>query len=57
VYVVIRVFNLDRETSPGFTAYVDPWAMYLDRELDFLAQDNYSVTLHPGNAPIIVEGD
>jgi hypothetical protein len=57
VYVVIRVFNLDRETNPGFTAYVDPWAMYLARELDFLAQDNYSVTPHPGNTAIIVEED
>ncbi|KAH6668745.1 hypothetical protein B0J14DRAFT_518033 [Halenospora varia] len=57
VYVVIRVFNLDRETNPGFTAYVDPWAMYLARELDFLAQDIYSVTPHPGNTAIIVEED
>jgi hypothetical protein len=57
VYVVIRVFNLDRETNPGFAAYIDPWAMYLARELDFLAQDNYSVTPNPGNTAIIVEGD
>jgi hypothetical protein len=55
VYVVVRVFNLDKETSPGFTAYVDPWAMYLARELDFLAQDIYSVTLHPDNTANIVE--
>lgn len=57
VYVVIRVFNLDRETNPGFKAYIDPWAMYLARELDFLAQDNYSVTPHAGNTAIIVEED
>ncbi|KAF8854837.1 hypothetical protein BDZ45DRAFT_693078 [Acephala macrosclerotiorum] len=44
VYVVIRVYNLDNETSPSFTAYVDPWAMYLARELNFLACENYSVT-------------
>lgn len=43
VYVVIRVYNLDKETTPGFTIYVDPWAMYLARELDFLARENYSV--------------
>jgi len=44
VYVVIRVYNLDKETNPDFTAYVGPWAMYLGRELNFLARENYSVT-------------
>jgi hypothetical protein len=44
VYVVIRVYNLEKETEPGFTAYVDPWAMYLRSELSFLARENYAVT-------------
>ena len=44
MYVVIRVYNLDKETMPGFTAYVDPWAMYLARELNLLARETYSVT-------------
>lgn len=44
VYVVLRVYNLERETKPSFTAYVDPWAMYLARELNFLACETYSVT-------------
>ena len=43
-YIVIRIYNLDKETNPDFTAYVDPWAMYLARELNFLARENYSVT-------------
>jgi hypothetical protein len=48
--VIIRVYNLDQETSPDFTAYVDPWAMYLAGDLNFLAQENYSVTpRQPGN--------
>jgi hypothetical protein len=51
------VFGLDSDIKPGFTAYVDPWAMYLARELDFLAQDNYSVTPHPGNTAIMMEED
>ena len=44
MYVVIRVYSLDKEMSPGFIAYVDLWAMYLARELNFLARENYSVT-------------
>ena len=55
--MVVRVFNLDRETSPGFTAYVDPWAMYMARELDFQAQDIFFVTLHPDNTARVVEED
>lgn len=55
--MVIRVFNLERETKPSFTAYIDPWAMYLARKLDFLAEYTYLVALHPGNTTIIVEED
>lgn len=44
VYVIIRVYNLEKESETGFTAYVDPWAMYLTRKLSFLARENYVVT-------------
>lgn len=44
VYAIIRVYNLERETTPSFTAYIDPWAMYSARELNFLACEAYSVT-------------
>jgi hypothetical protein len=42
--MIIRVYNLEKETDPDFTAYVDPWNMYLARELNFLAVENYAVT-------------
>jgi hypothetical protein len=45
VYAIIRVYSLEvEETTPGFTVYADPWALYLEGELDFLARENYSVT-------------
>ncbi|KAN0099174.1 hypothetical protein V8E51_012949 [Hyaloscypha variabilis] len=45
VYVVIRVYNLDRPMTPGFTVYLDPWAMYMKSELRLQAQGGYFVTL------------
>ena len=42
--MVIRVYNVDKEMTPDFTAYIDPWALYISRELDFQAHDNYSIT-------------
>ncbi|KAG4432653.1 hypothetical protein IFR05_011856 [Cadophora sp. M221] len=45
VYAIVRVYSLEVEgTTPGFTVYADPWALYLAGELDFLARENYSVT-------------
>ncbi|PVH86308.1 hypothetical protein DL98DRAFT_650337 [Cadophora sp. DSE1049] len=45
VYAIIRVYSLEvEETTPGFTVYADPWALYLAGELNFLARENYSVT-------------
>jgi hypothetical protein len=46
VYVVLRVYNLEKDNSPGFTAYVDPWAMYMNWELSFMARDDFMVTLN-----------
>jgi hypothetical protein len=43
VYIVLRVYNLEKETDPGFTAYVDPWAMYMNWELSFMARDDFVV--------------
>jgi hypothetical protein len=50
VYAVIRVYNLEKQTEPGFTIYVDPWAMYLKDELSFLARDNYVISPNPGRS-------
>jgi hypothetical protein len=36
MYAVVRVYNLEKQTEPGFTIYVDPWAMHLKDELTFL---------------------
>ena len=44
VYVLIRVYNLERQIPPGFKAYMDPWAMYLERKLSFFARGDYAVT-------------
>ena len=44
VYVILRVYNLEKETAPGFTAYVDPWAMYMNQELSVMARENFMVT-------------
>jgi hypothetical protein len=44
VYVILRVYDLEKDTGPGFTAYVDPWAMYMNRQLSFMAQDVFVVT-------------
>ncbi|PMD48990.1 hypothetical protein L207DRAFT_505973 [Hyaloscypha variabilis F] len=46
VYVILRVYDLEKETSPGFTAYVDPWTMYMKRELNFMARDTFMVTIN-----------
>jgi hypothetical protein len=43
--MVIRVYNLQKETKPEFTMYIDPWAMYLQRNLEFSATDKYAVTI------------
>lgn len=45
VYVVIRVYNLERQTAPGFAICVDPWGMYLRRQLNIVARGDYAVTL------------
>jgi hypothetical protein len=44
VYVIIRVYNLEKKTIPDFAVYVDPWALYLARKLEFWASENYLVT-------------
>ena len=45
VYVVLRVYHLQKEgTPPKFAAYVDPWTMYLEDKLRFMAVDKYVVT-------------
>jgi hypothetical protein len=43
VYVVLRVFYL-QQPSTNFVAYIDPWGMYLARELNFRAGDKFVVT-------------
>jgi hypothetical protein len=47
VYAVVRVYNLEKQTEPGFTIYVDPWTMYLKDELTFLAESSYVVSPNP----------
>ena len=44
VYIVVRVYNLEKDTAPGFTMYLDPWSMYMNRELTFMARDIFIVS-------------
>jgi hypothetical protein len=51
VYIVLRVYNLNQPSvTPGFKVYMDPWALYLDGGLNFVAVDKYAVTLGEGGA-------
>jgi hypothetical protein len=43
VYVLLRVYNLEKENLAGFTAYADSWAMYMNWELSFKAVDIFMV--------------
>jgi len=47
VYVIFRVFNV--ETSPEFCIYLDPWALFKQKEL-FLCPEGFSVTAFPGES-------
>ena len=42
VYVVMRVPKISEE-NPALTIYVDPWALHLRDQLDFMAE-SYTVT-------------
>lgn len=45
VYIVLRVYNLNQPSAtPGFKVYMDPWALYLEGGLNFMAVDKYAVT-------------
>jgi hypothetical protein len=42
VYVLLRVSEIYGNTK--VTAYIDPWMMGQERQLDFAAQGGYAVT-------------
>lgn len=44
VYVVIRVYNLEKRIALGFKAFVDLWSLYLKRELNLFVRGDYAVT-------------
>jgi hypothetical protein len=41
-YILIRVSNIDGE-RPGVKFYASPWALYMDKVLEFKSEGGYKV--------------
>jgi hypothetical protein len=51
IYLLFRVFHV--ETNPELCIYLDPWALFKQKEL-FLCAEGFSVTPNPGESSWVV---